>query len=128
MNLVYTGTLSGMRGHDDRGLLEALRRFASEDPGTARRMRLVLAGRLMDDEADVFQAPDLKPLVHIAGALPRPVAVALQRQADALLLVTSHHKSIATGKIFEYLTAGKPILALSRQQRSRENRARDPDR
>lgn len=113
VNLVYTGTLGGIRGHDDRALLEALRRLLREDHATASRLRLVIAGRLMDDEASVLRAPDLRPLVQVIGALPRMAAVALQRQADALLLVTSHHKSIVHGKLFEYLTAGRPILALA---------------
>ena len=72
----------------------------------------MIAGLLRDEEADA-RAPDLRSLVDVIGALPRPAAVALQRRADALLLVTSHHKSIVTGKLFEYLTAGKPILALA---------------
>jgi glycosyltransferase involved in cell wall biosynthesis len=99
--------------HDERGLLEALHRLARDDPDTTARLRMVIAGRLREDEAARLSAPDLQPLVHIAGALPRLEAIALQRQADALLLVTSHHKSIATGKLFEYLTAGVPILALA---------------
>jgi glycosyltransferase involved in cell wall biosynthesis len=42
-------------------------------------------------------------------------AAALQRDADALLLLTSvGHASQATGKLFEYLTAGRPIIALAR--------------
>ena len=32
---------------------------------------LVIAGRLMDDEAAVLAAPDLQPIVQLAGALPR---------------------------------------------------------
>jgi glycosyltransferase involved in cell wall biosynthesis len=111
--LVYTGTLAGVQHHDDRGLLEALRRLVREEPDTAGRLRLVIAGRLMEDEARVLLAPDLQRVVHVVGALPRPAAIALQRQADALLLVTSHHASIATGKLFEYMTAGVPILALA---------------
>jgi glycosyltransferase involved in cell wall biosynthesis len=113
VNLVYTGTLGGLRGHDDRGLLAALRRLVREEPAIATRLRLVIAGRLMEDEASVLGAPDLRPVVHVVGTLPRPAAVALQRQSDALLLVTSNHKSIVTGKLFEYLTAGRPILALA---------------
>lgn len=113
VNLVYTGTLAGVRGHDDRGLLEALRRLVREDTDTANRLRLVIAGRLMNNEARMLTAPDVRPLVDIVGALARPSAIALQRRADALLLVTSHHKSIVTGKLFEYLTAGRPILALA---------------
>ncbi len=55
VNLVYTGTLGGVRGHDDRALLVALRRLVREDPGTVRRLRLVIAGRLMDHEADILR-------------------------------------------------------------------------
>jgi glycosyltransferase involved in cell wall biosynthesis len=73
----------------------------------------VIAGRLLDGEANVLRAPDLAPVVHVAGALSRPAAIALQRRADALLLVSSHLKSHATGKLFEYLTADRPILALA---------------
>jgi glycosyltransferase involved in cell wall biosynthesis len=113
VNLVYTGTLGGIRGHDDRALLEALRRLVRDDPDTASRLRVVIAGRLMEAEAAILSAVDLRPIVHLVGALPRFGAVALQRQADALLLVTSHHKSIVHGKLFEYLAAGKPILALA---------------
>lgn len=113
VNLVYTGTLGGIRGHDDRGLLAALEQIAGERPEIAGRLRLVIAGRLTTAEALVLSAPELASVVQIAGALPRPAAIALQRQADALLLVTSHHKSIAHGKLFEYLAAGRPILALA---------------
>lgn len=113
VNLVYTGTLGGIRGHDDRALLEALRRLVRDDPDTSARLRVVIAGRLMEDEAAVLGASDLQPIVRLVGALPRFSAIALQRRADALLLVTSHHRSIVHGKLFEYLAAGRPILALA---------------
>jgi glycosyltransferase involved in cell wall biosynthesis len=113
VNLVFTGTLAGVRGHDDRALFEALRRVSREQPRTASRLRLVIAGRLTHEELSVLRAPELSPLVELVGALPRPAAIALQRRGDALLLVTSNHTSIVTGKLFEYLTAGRPILALA---------------
>jgi glycosyltransferase involved in cell wall biosynthesis len=113
VNLVYTGTLGGVSVHDDSGLLEALRRVVREDPDTAGRLRLVVAGRMLDGEASVLRAPDLRQVVHLAGSLPRPAAIALQRRSDALLLVSSNLKSHATGKLFEYLTADRPILAVT---------------
>ena len=45
--------------------------------------------------------------------LARDEVLARQRCADALLLLTSHNPSEATSKVFEYLAAGKPILALA---------------
>jgi glycosyltransferase involved in cell wall biosynthesis len=53
-------------------------------------------------------------IVRYLGELSREQALALQRRGDALLLLTSpHHVSHATGKIFEYLAAGRPIVALA---------------
>ncbi len=98
------------------------------EPETASRLRLVIAGRLTGEEARVLGQPDLAPVVQVLGALDRPTAVALQRRADALLLVTSNHRSIVTGKLFEYLTAGKPILTLAGDNEAGSDRARDRSR
>jgi glycosyltransferase involved in cell wall biosynthesis len=52
--------------------------------------------------------------VQTLGAVPRATAIALQRKATALLLITSANAGESTGKLFEYLAAGRPILALAR--------------
>ena len=113
VNLVYTGSLGGIRGHDDRGLLEALRHVSREDGELAARLRLVVAGPLTTAERAELSSPELAPMVITLGELPHPQALRLQREADALLLITSHDVSIATGKLYEYLAAGRPILALA---------------
>jgi glycosyltransferase involved in cell wall biosynthesis len=113
VNLVYTGSLGGIRGHDDRGLLAALREIVVEDAELAGRIRVVIAGPLTDRERADLGGPDLAPVVRILGELPRPQALRLQREADALLLITSSERSIATGKLYEYLASGRPILALA---------------
>ena len=113
VNLVYTGSLGGVRGHDDSGLFEALRAIVRDDPELATRLRLTIAGPLTRAEQAALRAADLDPVVTTLGPLPREQALALQRRAAALLLVTSHDVSIATGKLFEYLAAERPILALA---------------
>lgn len=112
VTLVHTGTLSGPRGRDPRPLLRALRRVNAE-PGRSVRVRLVLAGRTtVDDQALLAEAALGEAVCHV-GLLQRSSALALQRQADALVLLTGTHSSEATGKLFEYLAAGRPILALA---------------
>jgi len=52
--------------------------------------------------------------IVVAGTLDRAQALALQRAADALLLVASSRRTqLLNFKLFEYLAAGPPILALA---------------
>lgn len=73
---------------------------------------LHLAGRLTADEAQeatsfATQQDGLSVLQY--GALGADEATALQRAADALLLVTSPFAQSVPGKFFEYQATGKPI-------------------
>ena len=47
------------------------------------------------------------------GTLSRAQALALQRAADALVLLTSRNAGEATSKLYEYLASGRPVLALA---------------
>jgi glycosyltransferase involved in cell wall biosynthesis len=111
VRLVYTGTWSGIRGSTPEPLLRALGLVRSE-PGSAR-LRLTLAGRVTAHDADVIARSPAADAVENLGLLDRAEALSLQRSADALVLITSRNSSEATGKLFEYLTAGRPIIALA---------------
>lgn len=113
VTLAYTGTLSGSGGRDPRGLLSALRTLLEEYPEVASRLQLVIAGQPGPDDAELVAAAGVESLVHHVGRVPRPAALALQRCADAVLLLTSPHGSEATGKVFEYLACGRPIVTLT---------------
>lgn len=113
IELVHTGRMSGGWGRDPSALFTALRSLVAEEPGLAERVRLTLAGRLDAEESRLIAAAGLGPVVSHVGQLPRAGAVDLQRRADVLVLVTSGHSGEATGKLFEYLSAGRPILALA---------------
>ena len=58
---------------------------------------------------------DVSPArIVVPGSLTRERAVALQRAADALLLLASPRRTqLLNFKLFEYLAAGRPILALA---------------
>lgn len=111
LRLVYTGGLWGEWGRTPEPLFRALKKVAS--PPDAPRLRLVHAGKLKPEDQALVDTTGVADLFEHVGQLDRAGALALQRSADVLVLITSRNSSEATGKIFEYLAAGKPILALA---------------
>ena len=114
INVVYTGNLGlSDAGCQINGLLGALNRLARE-PFYCNRLRVHLAGRLSPREKHDLGGLIAQGLIRYHGLLPREQCLALQKSGDILLLITSlSRSSVATGKLFEYLLAGKPILALT---------------
>jgi len=104
-SFVHTGRIAAARSAA-RPLVDALRRLRDDDPDLAERVEVVLAGPLSAEERRLLGEPDLNGLVRAVGSLDRPRALALQRAADTLLVVTegARRRSVATGKLFEYRT------------------------
>jgi glycosyltransferase involved in cell wall biosynthesis len=111
--LVHTGTMSGGWGRDPRPLLAALRKFNDARTDGQPRVRLVLAGRQSVEDEQSLADAGLGGAVEHVGLVDRPAALRLQREADALLLLTGRNRSEATGKLFEYLASGRPIIAVA---------------
>jgi len=116
VNLVHTGSLSVPERRDPQGLLRALESLVARDPGVASRMRLTLAGVITPQDRRLLDAltPAVRGMLVEVGFVPKPQALALQRSADALLLIsTGPHQQVVTAKLAEYLLADRPILAVS---------------
>jgi glycosyltransferase involved in cell wall biosynthesis len=111
LTLVYTGHLWGEWGRTPEPLFRAMKEVASDVDGP--RLTLVHAGRLTPEDRTLIDRTGVSELVQHVGLLDRASVAALQRSADVLVLLTSRHSSEATGKLFEYLAAGRPILALA---------------
>ncbi len=112
ISLLYTGRF-GSYGRDPRALVAALGRLGGD---AAERLELAVAGPLTADERDLLErAGRGGPVaVTLLGSLEREISLALQRRADALLLLAQPARSqLVNFKLFEYLAAGTPILALA---------------
>jgi glycosyltransferase involved in cell wall biosynthesis len=110
--IAYTGTLA-YGGASPQPLLDGVRRLRDRDPGAAAKLELVFAGPTSSGDLEELRAPDLADVVRVLGPVPRSDALGLQRAADALaLFVDGRRPSIATGKLYEYLASGKPILVI----------------
>jgi glycosyltransferase involved in cell wall biosynthesis len=111
VRLVYTGTLSGEWGRDPAALMDALRVVTAETKDS--QLRFVHAGPLSTEERALIDRTGVAGVVEHLGTLDRAGALALQRSADALVLLTSRNSSEATGKLFEYMFSGRPVVALA---------------
>jgi len=121
INIVHTGRLDMSRldmsakGTGVDALSAALHMLLERSPETARKVQLHFVGQLSTAEKNRLAPLVEKGMVTLWGHKSRAMALCFQRKADVLLLITAPDKaSIATGKLFEYLAANKPILALTR--------------
>ncbi len=116
INIVHTGRLgTSEKGRDADALSVAVETLLARKPESALTFKLHFVGQLSQEEQTCLAPLVDKGVVTLWGHQPRAISLGFQRQADALLLITAPDKaSIATGKLFEYLAANKPILALTR--------------
>jgi glycosyltransferase involved in cell wall biosynthesis len=112
-SLLYTGRF-GSYGRDPGPLVRALRDLASQEPRVAAGLELAIAGPVTDAERRLLTSRVSPARISLLGSLPRADVLRLQRRADGLLLIASRERSqLANLKLFEYLAAGPPILALA---------------
>jgi glycosyltransferase involved in cell wall biosynthesis len=111
-SLVHSGRMASSQ-RTPAPLLEAFRLLRGRAPELAGRLELVFAGPITPVERELLSASDLADTVRTLGSLPRPEVLKLQREADGLLLLTSGaRRGEATGKLYEYLGAERPLLVL----------------
>lgn len=112
--IVHTGTLyEGSR--DCRPLLEALAKLKSDGRVAADQVTVDFYGSRVDAAQKLAQDDRFKPFIRIMGHVPLEEALSAQCGADLLLLLESpapEAQGVLTGKLFEYMAAGRPILGI----------------
>lgn len=111
--LVHTGSLASSRqGTSVESLFAGIATLIERDPETNLRVRLV--GNVQGKEQAIARSYGLSDIVTFVPPVSRREAHQHQLDADALLLVTAPgQRSVATLKLFDYIGAGVPILALA---------------
>jgi hypothetical protein len=113
MRILHAGQLNPER--PARPFLEGLRRFLDRTPHAARELQVDFIGPHYARDLDDVRALDLTGIVRFETARPHAAIIDALCRSHLLLLI--EHDSargglILPGKIFEYLRARRPILAL----------------
>lgn len=111
--IVYTGSIYVGR-RDPSPLFRAVSQLHNLGRITPQQLRMIFYGN-NSDMSSLAERFNILEYVEYGGFLPRQNVLHFQRDADALLfleLEADNARGILTGKLFEYLFAGPPILAV----------------
>jgi len=97
-------------------LFRAARKLLDECPSFAKILRIRIAGARVPENEKLAAELGLDEIVEFRGYLPHRESIRLLCQSDVLFLpmraeCEGRRSYNASGKVFEYLAAGKPILA-----------------
>ena len=113
-HIVYAGRLyPGKR--DPKTLFQAMVEFKASTPGFDNQICADFYGYDVSYLKRLVEGYGLRDCIRIHGFVPHETSLAAQRNADALLFLDWSEKSaegILTGKLFEYLISGRPIMCV----------------
>lgn len=110
LSIVYTGVIYAGR-QDPSPLFEALKLLGDK----ARGVKVVFYGSFLAVAAELVEQYGIEHLVEVKPPVAYQESLRLQSNADLLLLLLwtdKRERGVYTGKLFEYLGARRPILAL----------------
>jgi len=114
ITLLYSGRFYGENQPDT--FIYAMGQLIKKYPKWQHRFHLVFQGGLESRHHELIRSQNLESSYVDLGYLDHIVAIANLKVCDALWLTAAHKKrgeQVSTGKVFEYMAAQKPILALA---------------
>ncbi|MBS3943761.1 MAG: glycosyltransferase [Dethiobacter sp.] len=114
IRIAYTGTI--YKGFQDPSpLFEALAGLKQKGCQVEDKIRILFYGSRMGNLHNLINRYGLDSMIVTPGFVSRQECLRIQRSVDALLFLEWEGPSgedIITGKIFEYLYSGRPILSV----------------
>ncbi len=114
LRILHAGFFFGVRS--PRPFLEALSGLLADRPELRELVEARFVGGFRTADREWAETLGLGASLRIDGFLPHDQALAAMKAADALLLLIpragGRGLSVLSGKIFEYLAAERPVLAL----------------
>jgi len=117
-NIVYTGQL---KNFTHSKFFTAVKNLIEDNSEIAEKLKITFVGRIVETENEkIFNNLDrgnFKDTLKFTGWVKHSKALEIQKNSDVLLLLISknvpNRETILTGKIFEYISTRRPILALA---------------
>lgn len=114
VTLLYSGRFYGENQPDT--FIQAAANLIRRRPELRTSLRLAFQGGLDSRHHARLQSQGLYDMILDLGYVDHATAVANLLEADLLWLVAAHRnrgEQVSTGKVFEYMASGRPILALA---------------
>ncbi len=111
--ITYTGTLNA-KMHPEN-LLKVIHDICIEDEDFSKNIHLKFIGRMSPAEVDLFNKYLSDEQYELISHLPHRESLSHAAGSNLLLLLipeTEHPELIVTGKIFEYIKSGVPVLGM----------------
>ena len=112
--IVHCGMLT--LGRTSGPFLDGLNRFLRARPESRGRVKVVFAGARESDNEELVHRFGLSDTVEFMDNLPHSQCVKLERASHILLMIKhddEKYRGLIPGKLFEYIGARRPILAIA---------------
>ncbi|WP_299665162.1 glycosyltransferase family 4 protein [uncultured Polaribacter sp.] len=116
-SISYIGLLP--KQSNPKNLFAVLQKLCSENSAFKNDLQLNFIGDISNEVKIEIQSNSLEKNTNFIGYVDHKKAIAYQKKSQVLLLLipnVANNKGILTGKLFEYLTAKRPILAIGPEE------------
>jgi glycosyltransferase involved in cell wall biosynthesis len=114
LTITYTGSMYGNRNPEY--LLLALEKLATSVPNLSEKILVRIVGRVGESIQQRINSSSVASIFEIVEYVPHSQSLEYLLSTDVALLIIDDapaNKGILTGKLFEYIGSGKPVLALA---------------
>lgn len=114
--ITYAGSMYGVR--NPKTFLQAVANLIHTKQIDPEKICLKFIGRFGAEILEMFQEPTVAQCIETISYLPHGESIKHLMTSDSLLLVVDEYaggEEIVPGKVFEYIGAGRPIIAIAHE-------------
>lgn len=124
-SILYTGNI--VEGRDPRVIFDAVSQLLEENRINRKKIVIDFYVKQQNLIADLIKRYSLQDIINVNGFIDRDSIIQKQRRTQLLLSFIwsdPSEKGIVSGKIFEYLAAKRPVLAVCPNENPGEEQAK----